>query len=121
MKDKYSQAVKECIEQIFPTLKCKISLLDCWTPYTYYRYTGAKLGEFMSFTLPPKTLPKDLSNKVLGVKNAVIASQWLTVPGGLPNALNMGYKAFKTITLKERLKNIFALNGIKTAKSKVTN
>ena len=121
LKNKYSQAVKECIEQIFPTLKGKISLLDCWTPYTYYRYTGAKLGEFMSFTLPPKTLPKDLSNKVLGVKNAVIASQWLTVPGGLPNALNMGYKAFKTITLKERLKNIFALNGIKTAKSKVTN
>ena len=56
----------------------------------------------MSFTLPEKFIPITLKNTVKGVKNAVIASQWLTVPGGLPNALNVGINACNTVI---KLKN----------------
>lgn len=99
-KQEYANAVKDCIEEIFPSLKGKIEPLDCWTPYTYNRYTGAELGEYMSFSLPPKYIPRQFKNTVKGASNVVIASQWLTVPGGLPNALNVGIRASKTVERK---------------------
>ena len=96
-KTEYLNAVKQNIEETFPTLKGNITALDCWTPYTYKRYTGASLGEYMSFSLPERFIPTTYKNTVKRVKNAVIASQWLTVPGGLPNALNVGINACNTV------------------------
>ncbi|MBO5888963.1 MAG: hypothetical protein J6Q58_02360, partial [Clostridia bacterium] len=96
-KTNYDNAVLRCIEKEFPTLKGKLTFLDCWTPYTYKRYTGATLGEYMSFSYPKKHFAMPIKNTVKGVKNVVIGSQWLTVPGGLPNALQMGLDASKTI------------------------
>lgn len=103
-KTKYQNCVKDAVEEIFPSLKNKLTPLDCWTPYTYNRYVGSTLGEFMSFTLPKKHLPAKINNAVRGVENAVIASQWLTVPGGLPNALECGIRASDTVTAKIKTK-----------------
>ena len=51
----------------------------------------------MSFCYPKKFIATPLKNTVKGIKNAVIGSQWLTIPGGLPNALTIGLNSAKTV------------------------
>ena len=116
-KRDYVVAVKESIENYYPNLKGKLTFLDCWTPYTYKRYTGANLGEYMSFTLPKNYAPTAITGRVKGVKNAVVASQWLTVPGGLPNALNSGLKASKTVKFMVVKDGLFKPRALPVTKS----
>ena len=71
-------------ESHFPELKGKLAVLDVWTPATYKRYTGAETGSFMSFAFSGGAYPKKLGNRVKGVKNLILATQWLRPPGGLP-------------------------------------
>ncbi len=96
-KQEFSKTVIKIIEEFFIELKGKLSIIDVWTPKTYNRYLGEKIGAYMSYILPPKTLPLPLSNRVKGVKNCIIASQWLHYIGGLPIALNSGFDAIKTL------------------------
>ena len=96
-KNEYANAVLKSIEEIYPELTNKLTLLDCWTPYTYHRYTGATLGEYMSFTLPEKYIPSVYSGVIPKIKNGIVASQWLTTPGGIPNAITVGINACNKI------------------------
>lgn len=76
----------------FPALSGKLCPLDIWTPATYRRYTGAPLGTYMSFLLPPGRLPR-VSARVPGFENLFLATQWQSPPGGLPTALHLGRRA----------------------------
>lgn len=105
------------IEEHYPCLKGKISLLDCWTPASYNRYTGHSNGAYMSNVLKKGELPVKKSQKIKGVKNAVFASQWNVSPGGLPIACEQGVLASKAVkkyyklnsaTQKKELKSSFA-------------
>ncbi len=94
-KNKVSLA-KLCIkilEEEYPVLKGKISLLDAWTPATYHRYFGQESGAYMSNILTKLRFQTNASQKIKGVKNGLIASQWLKSPGGLPIACEQGYTA----------------------------
>ena len=101
-KGKIAQLIVEIIEDKFPTLKGKLTLLDVWTPATYNRYTGAETGSFMGFILPAKTIPHTLDNKVKNLNNVILATQWLQSPGGLPIAAKVGKAAIETINKKEK-------------------
>lgn len=90
-------AIGQVIERKFPELAGKLTLLDCWTPATYRRFTGSEMGSFMSFVLPPKRLPKPLSPRVPGLSNVFLGTQWLRAPGGLPNAAKAGIAAAEAI------------------------
>lgn len=76
----------------FPTLSGKLRPLDIWTPATYRRFTGAPLGTYMSFVLPPARLPR-VPARVPGFRNLYLATQWQSPPGGLPTALHLGRRA----------------------------
>lgn len=112
-KESYSQkkrgladAVQKLLTAKFPQLDGKLKCLDVWTPATYRRYTGSKTGSYMSFALPASTLPHRISNRIVGISNVILATQWLESPGGLPIAAEGGRKAVETVlALEKRAKN----------------
>lgn len=98
LKQEISEIIKEIIYEEFNILKGKLKTIDIWTPATYKRYTDSDIGSFMSFVLPPKVIPKTITNKVKGLNNVILASQWLQAPGGLPIAARVGKNATETIS-----------------------
>ena len=94
------------LEEEYPVLKGKISLLDAWTPATYHRYFGQESGAYMSNILTKLRFQTNASQKIKGVKNGLIASQWLKSPGGLPIACEQGYTAILNLNkLSKKLGN----------------
>ena len=90
----------------FPSLDGHLRLIDCWTPATYRRFTGADTGSFMSFAFGAGVPPRALSPSVDGLDNVYLASQWLTAPGGLPLAAECGKRAAKAIDRAEARSHI---------------
>ncbi|MBR5439335.1 MAG: NAD(P)/FAD-dependent oxidoreductase [Clostridia bacterium] len=106
------------IEQNFPTLQGKISLLDCWTPASYNRYTGHSGGAYMSNVLKKGQLPHKTSQKIKGLKNAITASQWNNAPGGLPIALEQGVLAYKSAKKYQKLNSVNIKKPLRQALAK---
>ena len=84
-------------EAVCPALRGRLTLLDVWTPRTYRRFVGSRLGTWMSFAFGPGILPRWCGNRVPGMKNLVLATQWLQAPGGLPIAAESGKRAAETL------------------------
>lgn len=84
-----------------PQLQDKLTCVDVWTPATYKRYTDSEMGSYMSFALPSKMLPTRASNRVKGLSNVILATQWQQIPGGLPIAAEGGKIAVETIVKQE--------------------
>lgn len=101
-KERISQIISKIITDKFPSLREKVNCIDVWTPATYRRYVGSEMGSWMAFALPPKTMPKKLDNRVKGLKNVILATQWLQTPGGLPIAASSGRRAIETILKREK-------------------
>jgi phytoene dehydrogenase-like protein len=96
-KQDIASAVLLAITEKFPSLNGHLKLLDVWTPASYNRYTSSQIGAFMSFAFSSRILPTRKSNRIQGLNNVIIASQWLQNPGGLPLALQNGKYAIETI------------------------
>ena len=90
------------IEDQFPEMKGTLQYIDLWTPATYRRFTGSEIGSFMSFALPSQALPLCVGNRVNGLSNVILATQWQQAPGGLPIAAEVGKNAVITIDRAER-------------------
>lgn len=103
-KKELSELIGRLIEKQLPQLKGKIKCIDVWTPATYQRYTDTEIGSWMSFALPAKKLPLRIGNKIKGLSNVVLATQWLQSPGGLPIAAEGGKIAIRTIAKIEKRK-----------------
>ena len=65
-----------------------------------------RFGSFMSFALPSRAYPFCAGNRVKGLSNVILATQWQQAPGGLPIAADVGKRAIKTITSLDRKKFI---------------
>lgn len=96
-KQKIADAVGEVIIGQFPQMEGGLALIDVWTPATYRRFTGTEIGSYLSFTLPSRAIPLRLSNRIPGLSNVILASQWQQMPGGLPIAAEGGKHAIETI------------------------
>lgn len=110
-KEKYNQTKMEIAQKVllrlearFPNYKGKIHILDVWTPATYHRYCNSYHGAYMSFILTRQSKTSIFTGKIKGLKNVVLASQWLMSPGGLPTAVVMGKFAVYRIVKKEKRK-----------------
>ncbi len=108
IKAKIAETVHSIVTTKFPELFGRIRLLDVWTPATYRRYVNSEIGSYMSFTIPPKYIPKRISNRVEGEDRIILASQWLIPPSGLPTALAVGRNAVKTIIDMEKKSEKFS-------------
>ena len=103
-KKEMAEILLRLIEDQFPKMKGTLQYVDMWTPATYRRFTGSDMGSFMSFVLPSKALPLCVSNRVKGLPNVILATQWMQAPGGLPMAAEIGKKAAATIARREKNK-----------------
>jgi phytoene dehydrogenase-like protein len=108
-KEKYNQIKMEIarevlirIETRFPGYKGKIHILDVWTPVTYNRYCNSYYGAYMSFIQTKGSKTTNFSGNIKGLRNVILASQWLMAPGGLPTAAVMGKFAVDRIVKKEK-------------------
>lgn len=96
-KDTTAQIIRRLLEEQYPALAGTLRVIDTWTPASYRRYVGSQIGSFMSFALPEKYLPLEMSNTVRGFDNVMLAGQWLQPPGGLPIAALSGKHAVERI------------------------
>ncbi len=104
-KERLADIIRSLIEEHCPTLRGRLSLIDFWTPATYERFIGSKVGSFMSFAIPEKFIPIPLDSGIDGVKNLFLATQWQQSPGGLPIAAGQGKAAIEKINKLEAKKN----------------
>ena len=100
-KKHFALAAEQIIGNAIPALEGSTTLLDVWTPATYRRFTDSEIGSYMSFILPKKTIPLRKKNKVDGLDNVILATQWQQCPGGLPIAAGCGKYAIQTIDALE--------------------
>lgn len=98
------ELMQEIIVERYPALKDRIAVIDSWTPATYKRYTAAEIGSYMSFIIPPMMIPPRVKNKLPSFKNIYLATQWATMPGGLPNSAAEGKKCALAIAEAESIR-----------------
>ncbi len=96
-KNKIGNIISNILSVHFPSLKNNIKTLDIWTPATYKRYVNSQMGSFMGFALMKNQFPFLVKNKLSGLNNVYLASQWLQAPGGLPIAAESGKRAVECI------------------------
>ncbi len=100
-KQLLSSLMQRLLEEQMPELSGKLKCIDVWTPATYQRFTNAEIGSFMSFALPSHAYPFRAGNRIQGLSNVILATQWQQAPGGLPIAAEVGKKAIETVNRKE--------------------
>lgn len=102
LKYSHAQTVKKVIDEHFSDIDLGLECIDVWTPATYKSFVASDIGSFMSFTLPSKYLPFRTNERVRGIDNLILATQWQQAPGGLPIAAGCGIKAIRTVEALER-------------------
>ena len=92
------QITEEFAQLLRTAWQCVPETLDCWTPATYAQSVGANCGAFLSFGWVNLAnafhmLPSEIS----GLENVFLATQWQSIPGGLPSAARAGERAAHTL------------------------
>lgn len=96
-KNRVANEVLDSIKKYFNFKDDDITLIDVATPLTYNRYANAYKGSYMSFITTKKSKGLMRKGLISGLKNFVMAGQWLMPPGGLPIALFTGKHAIYRI------------------------
>ncbi len=91
-KEVLAEALATRIAARYPVLAERISLLDSWTPASYHRLLGGFYGSFMAFAITGRALPLPAPTHT-AANGLFLATQWLSPPGGLPNAAAAGKRA----------------------------
>lgn len=86
----------------FPALTGRIGLLDTWTPATYSRYFGSNCGAYMGWAMVPGGRRRQVASRLKGLDNVLLATQWQSLPGGLPTAAASGRLAVRTALSLDR-------------------
>ena len=94
----------KAIEDEFPELCGKLTLLDVHTPITYTRFTGAYKGAWMAFRGTPQGKGGTYDGVIDGLDNFYISGQWLQGAGGLPVAAAMGLYTVQRMCKREGMK-----------------
>ena len=84
-KKRLADAVIAVLESRFPAARGKTEVVDVATPATVVRYTGNWKGSMEGWLVTPKTGIKALPDTLPGLKNFVMAGQWVNPGGGLPH------------------------------------
>lgn len=96
-KNNISSKILDILCANYPILKDNISIIDSWTPVTYYNYFYLHQGSYMGFTYTNKSLIKPIPYKLKNLKNFHIYTFWQKLSGGLPVSLSLGKECSKNI------------------------
>ncbi len=102
-KDRFAHAMANRLTTRYPELKTSLTPLDVWTPASYERYFHAKDGAFMSFAMKPgRALRYRLPPDIRRLKNVYLATQWQSIPGGLPVAATSAQNTVKALVGRKK-------------------
>ena len=99
-KNRIANEVTTRLIKRFPELEGNIKVIDVCSPLTYHRYTNSYCGSYMPFAYTSKGSIYYSRGKIKGLKNLMLAGQWMVLPGGIPIAMMSGKFAIQRI-LKE--------------------
>jgi phytoene dehydrogenase-like protein len=96
-KKRLADAVIGILESRFPAARGKVEVVDVATPATVIRYTGNWKGSMEGWLVTPKSGIRSLPDTLPGLKNFIMAGQWVSPGGGLPSGLMGGRTAAKKL------------------------
>jgi len=103
-KNRIGNIIRDNLMKFYNLKDDEIKFIDLATPITYERYCNSYRGSYQSF-VTTGSHEKLMDNGLIpGLKNFVIAGQWVMPPGGLPIALFTGRHAAYRITRWEKRK-----------------
>ena len=103
-KNRIGEIIRGHLIEFFKLKPEEIKFIDMATPITYERYCNAYRGSYQSFVTTGSHEKLMDTGLIPGLKNFVIAGQWVMPPGGLPIALFTGRHAAYRITRWEKRK-----------------
>ena len=103
-KEKIGNIILNHLKNYFKLADDEIKFIDLTTPLTYERYCNSYRGSYQSFVTTSSHEKLMDTGLIDGLKNFVIAGQWVMPPGGLPIALFTGRHAAYRITKWEKKK-----------------
>lgn len=95
-KEEFTQETLRLLEEYLPEIEKRIEVTDLATPITYERYCGCYRGGYMGIW-HAKTLPPHVPAKSKNIHGLHFAGMRTFMSGGLPIAVQSGYKAAKSI------------------------
>lgn len=96
-KKNVAVAVMNRIQHKFPQYENKLTILDTWTPMTYYKRNHCEYGAYMRYITTIASTSAFLPTKVQGLGNVFLAGHSLLYPGGTPFAAFSGKIAVEKI------------------------
>ena len=121
-KAKLAALVQAKIEATWPEYAGKLSLLDAWTPCTYQRWCNAHNGYNQACVIPKGAKMRTAypSPFLRGLRNVVLAGQWVTPPGGVSGSCITGkFAAYRVDYLEHKAwriaRKVFWQNLVPTA------
>jgi phytoene dehydrogenase-like protein len=101
-KEKTADLVVELLEQRFPGISALVEMRDVATPLTFERYTGNFRGSGIGWDLTPRTFMARIPKRLPGLRNFVMAGQWVEGGGGIPIVALSGRNAVQIIRRLDR-------------------
>ena len=102
-KQRIADAVTKVLERRIPDLRQVIEVTDVSTPATVIRVTGNWKGSMEGWLLTPRTGFGLLPNTLPGLRNFIMAGQWVMPGGGLPSGLMTARAAMRAVCRHDRL------------------
>ncbi|HEX2395124.1 MAG TPA: NAD(P)/FAD-dependent oxidoreductase [Bacteroidales bacterium] len=103
-KEKIAKDCTEILLKHYPEISGNIEAIDVATPLTDVKYTGVWKGAYEGFMPSGKTMMKNFSPILPGLKKFYMAGQWLFPGGGLPPAAQSGKWAIQYICKDEGIR-----------------
>ena len=101
-KETLAKAAMGLVEERFPEYRGKLTLLDTWTPASYQKRLASYRGWPKAFTVSKKSIRNPYPPAIgFTIDNLIVASQWLSPPGGLAAAASQGKFAILRVLNQE--------------------
>jgi phytoene dehydrogenase-like protein len=102
-KQRLSDAVIGIMEGMDANVREAIEIIDVATPATVIRYTGNWKGSMEGWLLSPGVSFRPLPNSLPGLRQFLMAGQWVLPGGGLPSGLLTARRAIQTVCKQDRV------------------
>jgi phytoene dehydrogenase-like protein len=106
-KQRIADAVIAILERSVPEVRQAIEVIDVSTPATVIHFTGNWKGSMEGWLLTPGTEFGLLPNTLPGLRQFMMAGQWVMPGGGLPSGLMTARAAIQAVCKHDRLPFVF--------------
>ena len=103
-KKRVADELLAAAKTVYPDVAEELEVIDVVTPCTYERYLNSRHGCFQGFIHTSKGKSLMQNGRLKGLKNFILAGQWLIQSGGLPPAVMSGKFAAQRICHDDKKK-----------------